>query len=58
MLTILQAILAPIKHIPTVETLHALMLLSWAEHQYGRIMEFRMYSQVSVNRGSISVSSV
>ncbi|KZP06849.1 hypothetical protein FIBSPDRAFT_939809 [Athelia psychrophila] len=41
-------ILAPIKHVPTVETLHALMLLAWYEHHYGRIMEFRMYSQLAM----------
>ncbi|KAF7968398.1 hypothetical protein HWV62_30681 [Athelia sp. TMB] len=41
-------ILTPIKNTPTVETLHALMLLAWSEHQYGRIMEFRMFSQFAM----------
>ena len=31
------------------------MLLAWSEHQYGRIMEFRMFSQVSFSGPIISL---
>jgi len=39
-------ILNSIAHIPTFDTLHALMLLSWSEYKINRIAGFRAYCQL------------
>ena len=46
-LTTSQALLSPIAHIPTLDTLHSLILLAWAEQKRNRMTSFCMYGEVS-----------
>jgi len=43
-----KTILASIAHIPTIETLHSLILLSWSEYKNHRIPGFRAYSEMAM----------
>ncbi|KAF8995469.1 hypothetical protein BDQ17DRAFT_1392227 [Cyathus striatus] len=45
---IAKAILPSVASTPTMETLHALMLLSWAEYKSNRIPGFRVYCQMAM----------
>ncbi|KAF8637968.1 hypothetical protein AX16_010600 [Volvariella volvacea WC 439] len=44
-----KTLLQPIAHIHNLTTLHALMLLSWAEYKNNRISGFKNYSQMATN---------
>jgi hypothetical protein len=41
-----KTLLPPIAHIPTFETLHALILLCWSEYKNNRLHGFRAYYQM------------
>ncbi|RDB24813.1 hypothetical protein Hypma_008003 [Hypsizygus marmoreus] len=43
-----KTILASMAHIPTMDTLHALMLLSWSEYKNNRVTNFRTYCQMAM----------
>ncbi|KAF8893922.1 hypothetical protein BD779DRAFT_1669438 [Infundibulicybe gibba] len=43
-----RTILSSVAHIPTIDTLHATMLLSWSEYKDNRITSFRAYCQMAM----------
>jgi len=43
-----KTILSSVAHIPTIDTLHALMLLSWSEYKNNRMAGFRAYCQMAM----------
>lgn len=43
-----KTILSSVAHIPTIETLHAIMLLSWSEYKNNRLSGFRAYCQMAM----------
>ncbi|PFH52066.1 hypothetical protein AMATHDRAFT_57886 [Amanita thiersii Skay4041] len=44
-------LLSSVAHIPTFDTLHALILLSWSEYKNNRLQGFRAYFQTVVKMG-------
>jgi hypothetical protein len=43
-----KTIFSSIAHIPTMDTLHALILLSWSEYKSNQVAGFRTYSQMAM----------
>ncbi|KAF9467333.1 hypothetical protein BDZ94DRAFT_1318757 [Collybia nuda] len=43
-----KTILSSVAHIPTMDTLHALILLSWSEYKNNRVTGFRAYYQTAM----------
>jgi len=43
-----KTILTSVAHIPSMDTLHALMLLSWSEYKNRRVAGFRNYCQLAM----------
>ena len=43
-----KTILSSVAHIPSMDTLHAIMLLSWSEYKNNRISGFRTYYQMAM----------
>ncbi|KAG2015849.1 hypothetical protein CC2G_009078 [Coprinopsis cinerea AmutBmut pab1-1] len=43
---------ASLSHIATMETLHAVMLIAWAEYKHGRYTAFRQYCQRAISMAS------